>query len=80
MRLSMESAHPCSMTHSSYLQFCIDGREVAGTLGDMIAEGEDEEHKTDEERRSPRGGGDGGGGLWGHLFNGVVSSQRYLNL
>jgi hypothetical protein len=30
--------------------FYIDGREVAGTLGDMIAEGEDEEHKTDEER------------------------------
>lgn len=30
--------------------FYIDGREVAGTLGDMIAEGEDEEHKTNEER------------------------------
>jgi len=30
--------------------FYIDGREVAGTLGDMIAEGEDEEHKTVEER------------------------------
>jgi len=30
--------------------FYIDGREVAGTLGDMIAEGEDEEYETAEER------------------------------
>ena len=33
--------------------FYIDGREVAGTLDDMIAEGEDEEHKTEERGARP---------------------------